>query len=253
MSAKEQKRQKKLAKKRSKQIAARKEQARQKNLLNSFAGRMQLACKGDVHQCFLSSELLESEGRIGTAMIVRKMPNGRLACVRFLVDCLCLGVKSVQSHFFFPSELADLLDHLEQYETLQPVSAAATRKYVESAIQYAAKYGFDPGKTYQKHAEIWEGVDPADCKTEFHFGDENGNPCFIAGPNDTPQDVTNILSTLDRTAGEGNYQYDADALFGLENLLMGGGWDEDPELDVDIDEDVDENYVRSLLESELNE
>ncbi|MFK8111497.1 MAG: hypothetical protein AB8B91_04830 [Rubripirellula sp.] len=215
--------------------------------MHSFAGQFQMACQGQVDRCFVSSAFFDSEHRLGTVMITRRMSDGRLGCIRFLVDAMCLGVKNVHANFIFPSKLADILEYLGEAEELRPASPATARKLVEDAISFAERLGFDPCAGYQKHASIWGDIDPSECKTTFEFGDQDGKPFFCAGPNETDLDVANIIATLEESVGEDNFGVEADSVYGLDELAMGGGWD-DPELDIGIDEDLDESTAQPLID-----
>ena len=97
MSAKEQRRQKKLAKKRSKEIAQKKAVAREKNFLQSFAGQVQAASNGPIERCMIGESLLDASERFGSVLISRKMPDGRVMFVRYLIDGMCMGIKDADA------------------------------------------------------------------------------------------------------------------------------------------------------------
>jgi hypothetical protein len=235
MSSKEQRRQKKLAKKRSKEIAKKREVAREKNYMKSFAGQMDLAIQGEILDCYLSNSLIDSEIKFGTAMIIRQMPQGRVACIRFLVDAMCQGVRDATESFVFKSEFRDTLEFYLDSEVFRVVNPSTARKFVEDAIEFGRDCGFEPTAKYAKRAPIWGDIDASECKTVFHFGDKDGKPVFISGPNERPEDVARIIETLEAKVGAGNYKVDIDNLYGIDEE---GQWYDDPELDVDIDEDV---------------
>lgn len=236
MSAKEQRRQKKLARKRSKELLEKKVRAREKNSLKSVAGQMKAASAGAVAGCWISSDLVESSQKLGTVMLTRRMADGRVGCARFLIDGLCLGVKLADGFTCYPGQVTELLEQIGEAESMQPASPEAARKLVEAAIDYARRFDLPPCANYAKVAAIWGDIDPAACDTEFHFGDDRGNPIFVAGPNDTMADTSRIMAKLESTAGDGNYDVDYEAM--LDERYDGDGWADDPELDVDIDEDV---------------
>lgn len=248
MSAKEQQRQKKLAKKRSKELAKRKQQAREKNAMQSLAGQMQAAGRGSIDRCFISDEVVGGIA-LGSVLISRFLPDGRVGCVHFLIDSLCLGVKDVDGFTVYPAQLSEFLERLGERETLTPCSAAKAKKYVESAIEYAAQFDLHPAADYKKVEAIWNGIDASECQETFPFGGENGKPRYVPGPFDSPRFQNNVLDHLRATVGEGNFDFvmniDGQELgmstIGVGNELNGedGGWMDDPELDVDIDEDVE--------------
>lgn len=242
MPSNEQRRQKKLAKKRTKERAAKKQQARQKNQLQSFAGKFQLACEGRLDRCLISQHLFQDEQKMGTVMLTRRMPDGRLGCVRFLVDAMCLGVKSSDAHFVFPTQLSEMLAHLSETDELRDASPPVARKLIEDAIAYARQFGLEPCASYHKHEPIWGDIDASECETEFHFGDEDGQPFYTAGPHETRAEADRIIKQLETAVGVGNFC----AIGVPEDSPTSVAWD-DPELDVDIDEDVDDTFIEQLI------
>ena len=235
MSSKEQRRQKKLAKKRSKEIAKKREFAREKNQKRSFAGQLAVAIEGEILNCYLSNRLVDTEVKFGIVMIVRQMPQGRVACFRFLIDAMCQGVRDANENFLPKSEFRDTLEFYYDSEDLRVVNASTARKFVEDAIEFGRNCGFEPIAKYAKLAPIWGDINASQCKTVFHFGDEEGKPVFISGPNEKPEEVARIIEKLEAKVGSGNYKVDIDNLYGFDEE---GQWYDDPELDVDIDEDV---------------
>ena len=128
MPTKEQRRQKKLAKKRSKEVSEKKARARQKNSLQSVAGQMKAASTGEIDRCFISSTLLNPELRLGTVMISRRMSDGRLGCARILVDGMCLGVKNAHGLILYPAQMTEMLDNYRRYESRHSGFTAGGRK-----------------------------------------------------------------------------------------------------------------------------
>ena len=112
MSTKEQRRQKKLAKKRSKQVIQRKQQARERNSLQSLGGQIEAASNGAVEHCLISDGVLDPAHKLGSVLISRRMPDRRLGCVRFLVDGMCLGVKDVHAFTCFPANMNEWLEKM---------------------------------------------------------------------------------------------------------------------------------------------
>ncbi len=240
MAAKEQQRQKKIAKKRSKELVKKKMAAREKNRMQSFAGQFAVAVTGPIDRCMASEGLLQTDSKFGSMFISRRMPDGRLCVVRFLIDGLCLGVKDVHPMFCYPSELSQQLE--QSPETMQTITPAAAKKIVEHVIAFAAKFNIEPTPQYAKVAAIFDGIDSSQCATEFEFG-RDGQAVFIAGPYDNDQRIGDIVEKLEATAGEGNYTIEYDEAYGLDDELAGTSWSDDPELDVDIDDDVPPDFA----------
>ncbi len=99
MSIDQRKRQKKLAKKKSKRKAV----LSSKNKKVSFNDRISrskaiiIARSSPINRCFVRKNIF-SEG-IGTAIVSREMPNGHLGVGVYLLDVWCLGVKN--TYFFY--------------------------------------------------------------------------------------------------------------------------------------------------------
>lgn len=235
MAKNEQQRQKKLAKKRSKEIAKRRQVAREKNRLSSFDGQWELACNGSLDRCYIADDLLDHGSRFGSIVISRRMADGRVAVARFLVDGLCLGVKDTRLLFASRSEFTDMIQYSPG--TMEIAIPAAAKKFIQSAVQFARSVGFEPHRHFAKAFELLHDVDASQCKTEFTFG-RDGKPLFITGPYDTPESIGRILSTLNETVGESNYVIEYDGSQEIEEWDDEGSWADDPELDADIDADV---------------
>jgi hypothetical protein len=245
MSAKEQRRQKKLAKKRTKDLAKKKQIAREKNVLQSFSGQVQVSAKGAVDRCLISESLLDPEQKFGSILLSRKMPDGRVLFVRSLVDGMCLGVKDADASTCFPSMLSEMVDRITQSDPLRDASPNTAKKLLESVVAFSGKFGFQPHPLYEKTRLLWEDIDATQCDVEFKFGND-GKPHFISGPHDTADTIAEALLCLERSVGEGNYDFTVEQGGGLDDGLY--EYDEnfspmidDSELDVDIDEDIDED------------
>ncbi len=236
MSTKEQRRQKKLAKKRSKEIVKRKELARERNSLQSLAGQMKAASAGPLDQCLMSAGLFQPDTKFGSVFISRRMRDGRVAIVKILVDGLCLGVKNVAAFVCYPADQNQILEDMSQSELMQEVPLAKARKFVEGAIAFAEQFKFDPHADYRKVEVMWGDTDPNECSEAFAFGDHEGKPRFVNGPYDSLVLQQQIREKLQTHAGEGNYSIVV--MMDPVDSASGGDWSDDPELDADIDEDV---------------
>jgi hypothetical protein len=189
----------------------------------------------------ISENVLDPARKFGSLLISRRMPDRRLACVRFLVDGMCLGVKDLHAFSCFPAEMHDYLERASRAETIRTASPPRVRKLVESAVAYAKQFDLHPPADYQKVTPIWGDIDPGQCTEEFRFGGEGGKPHFINGPNDSALFQTRVIETLERTAGNGNFNF---TFLGLSSSHSEHDYlVDDPELDVDIDEDVAADYI----------
>lgn len=205
MSKTEQRRQKKLAKKRSKEIAKRKQMAHQRNVMQSIAGQVSVAASGSIEHCLVGDSLFEDYINLGMVLITRRLADGRVACVWFTIDMLCLGVKDHYALVGFPGQINDYVERVHERQPMHSVSPPFARKLVESAIDYAAQFELQPAPGYQKLAAIWGDIDSSECSEEFKFGADNGKPRYVSGPNDSRAFQAKVADTLQRAAGEGNF------------------------------------------------
>jgi hypothetical protein len=117
-----------------------------------------------------------------------------------MVDTHCLGAKTViPPRVLDRTELADYVSKAFRPlgEPLQ-VPLELAQNLVLGAVEYARQLGFEPDPDFEKARPLlgeWPGP------SHIQFG-RNGKPAFVNGPDD---DVMKIVSTLNRTVGEGNY------------------------------------------------
>ncbi|MCA9140191.1 MAG: hypothetical protein KDB00_25640 [Planctomycetales bacterium] len=204
----EQSRQKKLAKKRSKEIAKRKKLASEKNALKSVAGQIAAASRAPIDRCYVTGTLFESDDRlgIGSVIVTRPLSDGRVVFVCFLVDKLCLGVKDASVSVVMPSQLSESLDRMRSRMSISSCDPVAAKKLVTDSVTWAAQFGLSPRGDYERVKRIWSDVDETQCDQTFQFG-RDGKPCFIQGPNDSPAFISQVMNTLSEHVGEGNYGF----------------------------------------------
>jgi hypothetical protein len=185
--------------------------------------------------------VLDPIRRLGSVLISRRMPDRRLACVRYLIDAMCLGVKDIYAFTCFPADMSEWVEKLGNVETLRSVPPERARKLVESAVAYAEQFDLHPPADYHKVAPIWGQIDADQCSEEFAFGDKEGKPNYINGPHDSAFFQARVIEALERTAGKDNFNFTFLGRYGSNDE----SFYDDPELDVDIDEDVvaDEHLV----------
>jgi hypothetical protein len=197
------KRQKKQEQRAAKRKAKLKERTREQQ--TGLAERLAAAVKYPVLQCWASDDVW-TQG-MGWVCLSRELPGGSVAFGVFLVDRYCLGVKNafadVAGRFAYEDRI---VGKLRSGSGVRELSPAAARKLVEGSVAYAAALGLHPHADYHKAKRIFGDIDAAECKEEFEFG-KDGKPCFIAGPNDTPERCRLILHTLERACGPDGFEY----------------------------------------------
>jgi hypothetical protein len=246
----EQQRQKKLAKKRSKEIKQRRELAQKRQVMASLAGQMQWASSYPVHSCYIGDAVFSQSG-LGVIFFTRTVADGRLAVMFLLIDTHCLGVKDAGGRLCTPGDFAQMLDKSQNADSYRPADPARARKLTEDAIAYAQSIGFSPHPDYRNVAPLWGDIDASACSEVFTFG-VDGKPSYFAGPNDDMARQNLIFRTLCQSVGEGNFHFTVGgpgldlSHFDLDDLDLTSGheWTDDEEEDEDDDTDQ-QHYIDS--------
>jgi len=255
MAKTEQQRQKKLAKKRGKEIRARREMAKKAQAMNSIIGRMQWASRFPVAKC-LAGEGIQNGGGMGVIYLTRQISSGQIAMMFLLIDSFCLGLKDAGARFCTPTEFDELIDRAGTAETLRPVAPEFARKLAEDAIAYAQSIGFSPHADYRKVAPLWGDIDASRCAETFTFG-LDGRPNFVAGPFDDDARQNFVFRRLCETVGEGNFGFivspDAagESFFDMPDFESFGqsGFDS---LEFDDEDDEGEDFVDDEDDDDAN-
>ncbi len=241
-------------KKRQKKLAKRKAQRKEKVKKLTVQQQHQLAYQSNpvafarrypLHQCL--SNVTVFAGGMGTVVVSRTAPNGDIVMGVLLLDTFCLGVKSAFARVLMPYEYDEMVAQMRQREMLQAVEPSYARKLVEESVVYAATLGFKPDPDYLTAREIFGDIDANECTDQFTFG-KDGQPFYMSGPLDSPLKRRQIVATLEKNVGIGNFNF---------ILHSGGGIDldefDDGEFDDDDfeyeDEGGEENDDPKLLEA----
>ena len=199
------KRQQKLAKKAAKRkalVTTKKSLAEVGGVVSH--GRQALpAASALIHECLIPDRLFEIG--IGNVIVSRKMPNGFIGAVFFLVDVFCLGIKDAFYDVLSPAEYDHRLSGL-QHETFRAIPPPCARKLVEAAEAYARDLGFAPHADYQRARQIFGDLDATACPTHYVFG-QDGKPFFVSGPYDTPAKCRRIIDILTRRCGPEGFHF----------------------------------------------
>jgi hypothetical protein len=199
-----------------------------------------------IYKCLIN-EIWQSAG-MATIWIIRKRPNGLLIFGNYLVDLTCLGLKDTFYRFDFEEEeLNDTLEILQETgQELVDCDFGLAQNIIYGAIEFAEEIGFKPHKDFKITQYILEDIEEVDFM-EIEFG-VNGKPRYSAGPEDN---VKLILNTLNRTVGEGNYDYLTDRSPFLNNLDFDLRDDEDfVEDDDEENDDIDNIKEEGFTEFE---
>lgn len=247
MARNNQRRQKKLEKKRMERKTKLLQTARAKS--RGVAAQLTLAANWPLHLS-LMTEGLEDEG-ISTCLIVRRSKEGTFAISSFLVDTYCLGVKEAWAKVV-PGDLFDSFktDAIENGRV--PFEAAAPgliRKLVEQSVAYARQFGIEPHRDYSKAALIFGDINANACLEEFEFGDE-GVPHYIAGPVDGPNMQREIIAAMEKVGGKVSLVPGGTRYGGINlDLIDESDFDDDDDFENDEFEDDEDESQSVVLET----
>ena len=206
MATTEQKRQKKLVKQRSKALKQRRQIARKRNEMKSLSGRLRAISHFPVAVSQIGEGAYEPVG-MSTVFFGRQLSDGRIMLAVYLIDLGCLGVKDSYVRLVTKSELADFQSRANENQTLVTVQPSVVLSLVEQAVEYARSIGFEPRGDYAKMRPIFGDIDAGDCSEKFPFGDEDGKPLYVRGPNETLEQASVIRNRLETKLGKDNFDY----------------------------------------------
>lgn len=206
MAGNENRRQKKLAKKkaRHKKNVLHKKKLEVAGGVRLLSSRLALAANGPIHEC-LAPEPLFDIG-IGHVVISRRMADGQLGVCSFLLDVYCLGVKDADFNVFSEYQYNTLFGAMSDVEDLRSISPACARKVVEDAVAYAEDLGIPPHPSYKLAKQIFGDIDVSACGGSYEFG-RDGEPFYVSGPNETLGDIRRIINTLNTRLGPDGFDY----------------------------------------------
>jgi len=196
-------RQKKLERRAA--IRNKKKHALRKGRTTAIWEQLIAASKYPVLHCRITDGM-ESSG-LGSVLLGREFPDGRIAAAVFLVDVFCRGVKDVVVHLSerigFEDQFLRKLFTPSQSHAIEPADA---RKLIEESVAYAKKIGIGPHPDYSKALLLFGSDDASQSTATFEFG-KGGKPFFVAGPNDTIGQCKQIMAILERTCGPDGFHF----------------------------------------------
>jgi hypothetical protein len=158
-----------------------------------------------VHQCLMPERLFELG--IGHVIVARKSSAGKLGTGFFLLDVFCLGVKDTFFTVLSEDEFQAALQRVATKEKLVPLQPACTRNLIQGAVDYARNLGIAPNPDYKLTEKILLNLDGGEeCSTSFQFG-KDGQPLYVAGPNDSSAKQRQIMNLLTKKCGANGFHY----------------------------------------------
>lgn len=126
-----------------------------------------------------------------------------------MCDIFCLGVKDVLFETYANVDRLDFLLNM-QSQDMVAIDYEIAREVILGSVKYAEEIGFSPHPTYNTAKYTVEYDKPFTYnKDAFGMG---GQPFYVTGPND---DYKQVLATLERIAGKGNFDYYIDERSGF--------------------------------------
>ena len=162
------------------------------------------------------------EGGLAVVVVARDSGYDRHVVAAYVVDLYCLGVKNtlyktnIQVH-----ELDRTIEGLTPAGRPVVISADLAHEIIYGALEYAAKFGFEPHRDFAVTRRLLDPPDTHPRSGDVEFGRE-GKPFYVSGPSDDPRA---IIEQLMRTAGEGNFDYlvqGGEPVFGAPPTLTDG-------------------------------
>lgn len=157
-----------------------------------------------LYHCKIPTRLFELG--LGNIIVSRRHPSGQISLAIFLLDVYCLGVKDVFYRLVDPSQYANIMEGLARDSPLEDIDLACARKLIAGAVEYARQFQLTPHPDYKVARTILDGIDAAACPRDFEYG-RDGQPFYVAGPNDSPATSRRILSLLEQQCGPDGFHY----------------------------------------------
>lgn len=191
-----------------------------------------------VGKCYINKDWKVS----GFASIVvsRNHINGNFTFGVYLVDLYCLGVKDTLYDFNVNIEFAELLDKMKSQYEIEEIDYALAHNVIYGGVEYAEDIGFKPHKDFEISQYVLEEDDERVELIDIQFG-LDGKPAVLFGKEKHPG---NIIATLERTVGKGNF------ITMDENDFPENDNDNDEEnvWEEDDDEELSEEDITAIME-----
>lgn len=155
--------------------------------------------------CFVTDSLWDQG--IGQLIVSRRMPDGNIAFVNFLLDVYLFGVKRIHFDIVSPAEFkSKILETMRDRFDIVDLAPTCARKLVEGGVAYAQSFGLPPHSDYKKARVIFADLDPNECTEEFEYG-KDGKPYYIAGPHDSHEKSIVIVNLLRDQLGDKGFNF----------------------------------------------
>ncbi|GHT05836.1 hypothetical protein AGMMS49525_13550 [Bacteroidia bacterium] len=190
-----------------------------------------------IYKCWINDDWVES--RFAQIVIARQHANENITFCLYLVDLGCLGVKdTVYDSNISLEELEELIKKIgADVKMDDTLSYSMAHNIIYAAIEFAEEFGFKPHKDFTQTTQFFLEEDTDDIPLiKIDCGDLNdGQPFYINTGYENSAREKQIISQLNKTAGNGNY-----------HCIMGAGNPMDYE-----DSDYEDHEKYGLTKAEL--
>lgn len=206
-----------------------------------------------LHECLINSDW--NEMKMANIVISRKHTNGNVTYCVYLIDLLCVGVKT--TYFGFNVEMDEYNEMINQLKSdleCQSIDYVLAHNIIYGSIVFSSVYEILPHKDFLKTTQYFLEEDTDDIELiDVDFGRKQ-IPFFIANDFYTKAQANIIIQKLEKVLGEGN----ADYVFGdfdfkdLNDDFEDVDDLDDAEVD-DLEEDERYFFFKSLKPKERSE
>ncbi len=168
-------------------------------------GWVEKALAWPIHEVLLPRDW-DNTNTLVTALVARGSFSDQIAAASFLVDLACLGVKDATLRLFKTQREYEerMRETVMSTQRMAPDSLDLVAKILDTAVEYAHRWGFEPHATYHQARWLLADALPERCSVHIPTGGPDGKPHFVAGPYDN---VQQIMAKLTKTAGPGGFHY----------------------------------------------
>ncbi|MDR3286059.1 MAG: hypothetical protein LBT27_01280 [Prevotellaceae bacterium] len=179
--------------------------------------------------------------RLASIFIARKHVNDNLTACFYLVDLGCLGVRD--TFHIFNTSINEFMHKVNDTELeIITISYELAHNIIHSAVEYAEDLGFRSCRDFTETTSFFLEEDNDDIPLMIiECGGEDGKPIYINSFDESSAGKNQIMNQLEKTVGEGNYNY----FFSVDKD------DDDDDDDAKDDEYEDDEYDDKYSDEEM--
>jgi hypothetical protein len=146
-----------------------------------------------LHECRIANTNWQKNG-LAVLYVCRQMIESRYICAFYMVDAYCLGLKNTFAKVNLDrSGMVEFREQLAQKYPLLRFDYEDARSLILGAIDYAARFGFQPNEDWRYSRFVIEHA--RSYVPKYRFG-RDGKPYYIQGPHDNVREIMSKLATV---------------------------------------------------------